>query len=226
MDLAAIVYEAQARISGFVEGLGLPLAILAWVLVAAAAGGLGWWLRGRRPGPGERRAALVVGLMALGSHIQDIGFTLAVTPDLAIEANPIWRTVLTHAGLRVAIAYGLSGKLLLSLLSWQLFTLYFVQRRGLYPGAECASGFGAFWHAYGAGAGVRRLVAWVNLFAFVFPLAAPLMLYVSVLNGADAPWLLRMLPPWPLACVAWVAGSAAAWAWVTWRAWRAEVPTR
>ncbi|MFH1468810.1 MAG: hypothetical protein ABIO70_30760 [Pseudomonadota bacterium] len=219
MPLHDLAYELQATFSAWVASFDLPLAALAWVTVAGGALGLHLLLRGVRGSRSERRWALAVGLVALGCHLQDIGVTLAVTPDLAIEANPLWRAVLARAGLPVAIAYGLTGKLLLALLSWQLFTLYLAQRHGLYPPRDLAPDFRSFWRAYGAGRGTRRLVAWVNLFAFAFPLAAPLMLYVSVLNAAEAPWLLRALPPWPVACVAWVGLAAGVWAWWTWSSW-------
>jgi hypothetical protein len=219
MRMHDLAYELQAALSRLVQAVGLPLALLAWLTVAGGALALHLLLRGVELTRAERRQALGVGLLALVSHLQDIAFTLWVTPDLAIEANPIWRTVLAGAGLPVAIAYGLTGKLLLALLSWQLFALYLAQRRGLYPPRDLPPGFRPFWYAYGAGRGLRRLVAWVNLFAFAFPLAAPLMLYVSLLNTAEAPWLLRVLPPWPAVCLAWVATTAVAWAFWTWRAW-------
>lgn len=222
-----LAYDLQSSFSGLVHAVGLPPALLAWLTVAGGAVLLHLLLRGVDVPRRERRWALGVGLVALACHLQDIGFTLTVTPDLAIEANPTWRIVLVRWGLAVAIAYGLTGKLLLALLSWQLFSLYLAQRRGLFPPRDLAPGFRSFWRAYGAGGGIRRLVAWVNLFAFAFPLAAPLMLYVSLLNTAEEPWLLRALPPWPVVCVAWVAGMAGAWSWWTWRAWerwRAGLP--
>ena len=220
MHAQEIAYDLQATVSRCAQAAGWPLAALAWLTVAIGALALHLVLRGVELSRPERRAALIVGSLALVCHLQDIAFTLRVTPDLAIEANPIWRTVLLRLGLPAAIAYGLTGKLLLALLSWQLFTLYLAQRRGLFPPRDLDPGFRSFWRAYGAGRGARRLAACVNLFAFAFALAAPLMLYVSLLNTAEAPWLLAALPPWPVVCLGWVGGTAVAWAWWTWRAWR------
>ncbi len=216
-----ISYDAMAWVYDRVHALGLPLAVLSWLVVAATALGLGLLLRSCEQRPGERRLAVGVGLVALVCHLQDIGFTLVVTPDLAMEANPIWRAVLGAWGREPAILYGLSGKLLLSLVSYQLFALYLVQRRGLFPHASTPLDFRSFWAAYGAGEGLgpRRLLSWASLFAFVFPLVSPLMLYVTVLNTTEHPTLLRVLPPWPLVCLLWVTGVAVSWAWITWRAW-------
>lgn len=217
----AVTYTAMAWVYDMVGAFGLPLAVVAWMTVVLAAIGLWLLLRRCEQLPSERRWARGVGLLALVCHLQDIGITLWVTPDLTQEANPIWLAV-THAwGLPTAIAYGLSGKLLLALLSYQLFALYLVQRRGLYPPAHTAPGFRDFWKTYGAGPGLgpQRLLSWANLFAFVFPLVAPLMLYVSLLNTASQPAILRLLPPWPLVCLVWVGSVAVSWALITWKAW-------
>ncbi len=214
-------YEALAWVYDMVGAFGLPLAIAAWVTVGLAALGLALLLRRCEHAPGERRWAVIAGIVALVCHLQDLGLTLLVTPDLALEANPIWLAVIHAWGVPVSIAYGLSGKLLLSLLSYQLFALYLIQRRGLYPPSEDEAVFRAFWKAYGAGPGLgpQRLLSWTNLFAFVFPWVAPLMIYASVLNTTEHPSLLRLLPPWPVACVVWVGAVAVAWALITWKAW-------
>ncbi len=214
-------YEALAWTYDTVGTLGLPLAVLVWLTVVLASVGLHLLLRRCELLPSERRWAVGVGLLALVCHLQDIGLTLWTTPDLAQEINPIWLAVVQAWGVPAAIAYGSSGKLLLALLSYQLFALYLVQRRGMYPAAETSAGFRVFWAAFGAspGLGPQRFLSWVNLFAFVFPLVAPLMLYASLLNSTDSPALLRVLPPWPLVCVVWVGAVAVAWAVLTWRAW-------
>lgn len=126
MPLYDLAYGLQATFGGWVASFDLPLAALAWVTVAGGALGLHLLLRGVRGSRFERRWALAVGLVALGCHLQDIGVTLAVTPDLAIEANPLWRAVLARAGLPVAIAYGLTGKLLLALPPWPVACVVWV----------------------------------------------------------------------------------------------------
>jgi hypothetical protein len=56
-----------------------------------------------------RRASLV-GSMALAGNLAAYFVTVRHSPDLALEANPLWRNVLDHFGLRIAKWYGLSGK--------------------------------------------------------------------------------------------------------------------
>jgi hypothetical protein len=213
-DIMAWVYDQVVAFS-------LPLAVVAWLTVVLASVGLGTLLWRCALQPGERRWAVGVGVLALACHLQDLGITLWLTPDPAFDASPVWLAVVRAWGQAAAVGYGLSGKLLLALLSYQLFALYLVQRRGLYPPPGTAEGFRAFWAAYGAGEGLgpQRFLSWTNLFAFVFPLVAPLMLYVSLLNAATHPTLLQLLPPWPVACVLWVGAVAVGWAVVTWKAW-------
>ena len=88
---------------GWVEALGLPLAVAAWASVFLGALAMGAVLR-RRDLADCRPKALAVGGVGLLAHLLDFGVTLRITPDLAMEANPIWRIVIDRFGLAVAKA--------------------------------------------------------------------------------------------------------------------------
>lgn len=171
----------------------LPLSVLAWLtclaacLLAAAA------LRGRA-GALLSPAALAVGALALASHAADLGVTLAVSPDLALETNPIWRPVIDGWGLPIARAYGLTGKLMVSVLSWQLYALYLAQREGLYPRPGLS--FIGFLGSCGTSSGAVSWRRLASLGAYVFGLSGPIFLYAALLNSLveAAPALHESLP--------------------------------
>jgi len=204
-----------------VGAYGLHLAVAAWLTLAVASLGLGALLWRCELGGSERRWALGVGALALGCHLPDLLFSLGASHQLTQEASALWVAVFSALGHPAAVAYGVTGKLMLALVSYELFALYLVQRRGLFPSADTPASFRAFWAAYGAGPGLgpQRLLSWFSLFAFLFPLVAPVMLYLSVLNAAADSALGPLLLPWPIASVLWVALVAVAWAVVTWKAW-------
>lgn len=94
-------YDWMEKAFALVERLGLPLAIAAWATVFLAAIGLAVVLRGRSL-RGVLVPALIVGVVGLAAHLLDYFVTLRISPDLAMEANPIWRIALDHFGLRLA----------------------------------------------------------------------------------------------------------------------------
>jgi hypothetical protein len=144
-----------------------------------------------------------------------------MSPTLAMEANPIWRIVIDSFGLRLALAYGLSGKLLLSVLSFEFFAYYLVQRERLYPAG--VGGLRSFWGSYGrTGNGYQavRGANLVNFFCFGFALLSPFVVYVALLNSlVDHPAYLR-LPSMPTALVLYLGALAASYPLVTYRAFR------
>jgi hypothetical protein len=211
-------YAALEMGFAFAERLGLPLAILAWATVCFGAAGMAGVLRRH-----SLRACLLpslgVGALALFAHSLDYWVTLRMSPTLAMEANPIWRIVIDAFGLRLALAYGLSGKLLLSLLSFELFAYYLVQREQLYP--KGTDGLRSFWHGYGRTSSGYRAVRWANLvnfFCFGFALLSPFVAYVALLNGlVNHPAYLR-LPSMPMALVLYMVALAAGYPLVSYRA--------
>ncbi|MEE9608354.1 MAG: hypothetical protein V3U03_11505 [Myxococcota bacterium] len=213
-------YAALEVAFSFVERLGLPLAILAWATVFLAAAGMAGVL-----GRYSLRACLLpslgVGALALFAHSLDYWVTLRMSPTLGMEANPIWRIVIDAFGLRLALAYGLSGKLLLSVLSFELFAYYLLQRERLYPMG--ADGIRSFWGNYGRTSRGFKAVRWANLvnfFCFGFALLSPFVAYVALLNGlVNHPAYLR-LPSMPIVLVVYLGALAAGYPLVTYRAFR------
>jgi hypothetical protein len=168
------------------ERLGTPLAVAAWVSVFAGAVAMGFVLRGRRL---RWAPALAVGGLALAAHLLDYFVTLHITPGLQLEANPLWRSAIRAFGLPFAKAYALSGKVLLSVLSFQLFAWY-----QLTPPPPVVS-----------------RVSWkriARLFAGSFALFGPYFFYITLYNWlgfVESPWYERLPSP-PLAIAVYFAG--------------------
>jgi hypothetical protein len=166
-----------------VERLGLPLAVTAWISVFSGVIGMAIVLRLDHPRD-VWLPAVLVGATALTAHVLDFVVTLQMSPDLALEANPIWRIVIDAWGLPAAKLYGFTGKVMLALISFELFAYYLVQRERLFP--QRAQGFSDFWRSFGASHSEPRLVRWPNLanfFAFSFSLLGPFFFYVAFLNS-------------------------------------------
>ena len=174
------------RSFALVERLGLPISVLAWVTVAAGVGAMGLALRGK---PGVRWGpALAVGLAALIAHLADYFVTLHITPDLALEANPLWRIAVRALGLGLAKVYALSGKVLLAVLSAQLFAWYLATPKPAQTAAFLS-------------AQKPELKSLARFFAFSFALFGPYFLYITAYNWlgfVESPWYERAPSP-PLA---------------------------
>ena len=213
-------YTALELAFACAERLGLPLAILAWSIVFFGAVGMVGVLR-RHSLRSFLLPSLGVGALALFAHSLDYWITLRMSPDLAMEANPIWRIVIDGFGLRLALAYGLSGKLLLSVLSFEFFAYYLVQRERLYPAG--VGGLRSFWGSYGRTGNRYQAVRGANLvnfFCFGFALISPFVVYVVLLNSlVNHPAYLR-LPSMPTALVLYLGALAASYPLVTYRAFR------
>ena len=213
-------YDALAVAFAFVERLGLPLAILAWATVFFGAAGMAVVLS-RHSLRACLLPALGVGALALFAHSLDYWVTLRMSPTLAMEANPIWRIVIDAFGLRLALAYGLSGKLLLSVLSFECFAYYLVQRERLYPTG--ADGLRSFWGAYGRTSSGYEAVRWANLvnfFCFGFALLSPFVAYVALLNSLVNNSAYLRLPSMPAVLVVYLGALTASYPLVTYRAFR------
>ena len=201
-----------------VEKLGLPLVIAAWASVFIGAVAMAVVLRRRRATlKGCLAPALVVGALALAAHLLDYFVTLRITPDLAMEANPIWRIAADRLGLPIAKAYGLTGKLLVAALSFELYAWYLAQRRELWP--EQALGFFDFVKKLGKSARHQANVR--SFFAFAFALFGPYFFYIVLMNlsGDDEAFYARLPSP-PLAICVYFAALTAAYFGLQYRAYQ------
>lgn len=206
------------------EKVGVWLSILAWFTVAG--GGLAMACALRR----ERRArvwipAAIVFLLALVANLADYFGTLQQSPDLAYEANPLWRNIMDTFGLPVARWYGLTGKLWLSLLAGQMFAFYLRNRHLWFP--EKAESFGSFLRGMGNRNKTlpQRLTGLFTLFAFFFAGIQLLLFYVAYLNSLEDPALFDRLPSFPAAVVYLVIVLGLVFVVATYRAFRRSQPS-
>lgn len=210
-----------------VYAMGLPLALLAWGVVVGAVIGMGFVLR-RRSMRGRWLPSLAIGMLGVLGHGADILVTVKVSPDLSLEANPMWRAVVDRLGLPFAMFYGFSGQVFVCILSVQLFAFYLIERESLFP-AE-ANGPLEFIRGFGANLPRRFGVSGqttVSFFAFLFPMLGPYFLYVAFLNSMvrDEERYAR----WPSVNVAvcvWLAFIGVAWFAENYRAFRASQARR
>lgn len=202
-----------------VERFGVPLAALAWVTVFGAVVAMTFVLRHVSLRPVLLRAA-IIGALGLLAHLLDYFVTLDITPDLSMEANPLWRVIVDHFGLGIAKAYGLSGKVLLSVVSFQLFAWHLSHRATLFPAS--ASSFGEFVRTLGTGA--PRLGNVRSFFAFAFALFGPYFFYITALNvaGDRAPAVAERLPSPFVAIALYFVGVIAAYFGTMYRAFRSR----
>lgn len=198
-----------------VQRLGLPLAIAAWLAVFGGAIVLGLILR-TVDTRGTWPLALAIGALGLSAHLLDYFVTLRITPDLSLEANPLWRVIIDRFGLGFARVYGLTGKVLLSVLSTQLFAWHLSHRASLFPVA--ATGPLDFIKQLGLGA--PRLGNIRSFFAFSFALFGPYFFYITgmnVIGALESPWYERLPSP-PIAILGYFALVTAGYFASMWRA--------
>lgn len=220
-------YEALERAYFVVEAMGLPLAVGAWLTVFAGAVAMGLVLRRTRAMRGHWGPAAAVGSLSLCAHVLDYVVTLRMSPTLGAEGNPIWRIAIDHFGLPIAKVYGLTGKILLAVLAFELFALYRIQRAQLFP--EHAEGFRSFWQGFGPAGSRHSLVRWrnlVNFFGFSFAWLGPFFFYVALLNGLiESPVYLRF-PAMPLVLALYLAVIVVAYFSTTYRAYARRASPR
>lgn len=194
------VYEVLGWAFEVVEKIGLPIAVLAWLTVFVSSVAMVYVLRRSGSLRGVLMPGIVVGIASLVAHLLDYAVTLHITPTLSLEANPIWRIVIDEFSLPVAKFYGLSGKVLLSILSFELYAFYLLQRVGLFP--ESASGFLSFWQGFGSRNPSAHSFSWsnsANFFAFAFALLGPFFFYVALLNSLIDNPIYLLFPALPIA---------------------------
>jgi len=191
--------EAIEKIFILVGRLGFPLTVAAWLMVFGFCIGMALVITKRLPRT-VVISSLIVGGLSLAAHLFDYFGTLRITPDLAVEGNPIWRIVVERLGLPVARWYGLTGKIMLAVLSFEFFAYYLSGRARLLP--STARDFTDFWKKYGENAGPGTRIA--NFFAFLFALIGPFCFYIALLNALSNSELYIRIPAMPIMLAAYI----------------------
>jgi len=206
------------RLLALLERLGVWLAVVAWLAVAIGAAAMAYVLRAEKFTI-WRRASLV-GILALAANLSDYFVTLRRSPDLAFEANPLWRNAVDHFGLRIAKWYGLTGKVFVSVLAAQMFAFYLSQRETIYP-AQARSLLHFLMRMGTRARNFReRLLGLSAMFAFFFAWMNVLYFYIAYTNSLENPDLLERLPSLPVSILILVATLAIAFSLTTYRAFR------
>ena len=163
------------------ESLGVSLSIVAWLTVFFGCLGLILLLQRERRSSIWKAAGLV-GVLALVANLADFFVTFYRSPDLGLEANPIWRIVVDNWGVTVAWWYGFSGKILLSILAGLMYAFYLKRRDRLYP--ERAVYFFEFMRRMGGRAQTRRdrLAGLFTVLCFFFAGIQFFCFYIALLN--------------------------------------------
>src|SRR3954464_2137767 len=211
--------ELLARLLTWIESWGVWLSWLAWATVFFGAIAM---LRATRGVRGWKiwTAALVVTVLGVVAHMADYVITLERSPDLALEMNPLWRNVVQHYGLGVAKWYGLTGKLLVSLLAGQMTAFYLGERARLFP-RDSGLGLGGFLSHMGerSASWRERSAALFTIFAFFFAGLTFFYFYIAYQNSITDPAQLDRLPSTPVAVLLYVVALSAAFLAITYRAY-------
>ena len=212
------------RLLALLERIGVWLAVVAWLAVALGAAAMAYVLRNEKVTI-WRRASLV-GILALVANLADYFVTLQHSPDLILEANPLWRNVVDHFGLRIAKWYGLTGKVLVSVLAAQMFAFYLGQRETIYPAQ--ARSLLHFLMRMGSRARTfrERLLGLFTIFAFFFAWMNVFYFYVAYMNSLDNLDVLKKLPSVPVSLLILGATLAIAFSMTTYRAFRRSMVTK
>ncbi|HYA64953.1 MAG TPA: hypothetical protein VED66_17235 [Candidatus Sulfotelmatobacter sp.] len=213
--------ELLFRLLVLLERLGVWPAVVAWLAVALGAAAMAYVLRNEEVT--IWRSASLVGLLALAANLADYFVTLRHSPDLALEANPLWRNIVDHFGLRIAKWYGLTGKLFVSVLAAQMFAFYLSRRDTIYP--TQAHSFLDFLLRMGTRAHTlrERVLGLFTIFAFFFAWINVFYFYIAYTNSLDKLDVLEQLPSVPVSALLFVAALAVAFSLTTYRAFRRSV---
>jgi hypothetical protein len=165
---------------------------------------------------GVWRAGAVFGVVALAANLSDFLVTMHLSPDLTLEANPIWNTIIRIAGLEFAILFGFTGKILLSIIAAQCMMFYAANVHVLFP--RRPQPFIKFLQHLGeTNQDLRkRLKAFAVVFAFYFAAMNLFCFYIAYANSLvnDLPAISR-LPALPAVVCISLALATIAFAAVT-----------
>ena len=215
-------YDLLFKAYDLVELIGAPIAVAAWLTVFLGSLGMAVVLRRHALRPHVIPAA-VLGAVSMLAHFSDIWITLQVSPDLALEGNPIWLIVLEKWGLSFAIVYGYTGKFLVGVLNVELYLWYRVTREDLYPAQ--APTFREFVRGFGANSPRFRGVAWKRialLFAYLFGYLGLWSFWIAFQNwaGGNHQALYERLPSPPIVVLVTLVVFTGAYYVESWRAFR------
>jgi hypothetical protein len=210
--------DSLFRLSAFLERLGVWLSIVAWLTIVLGIAAMAYALR--KESVSIWRRASLAGILALAANLADYFVTLQRSPDLTFEANPLWRNVVDHFGLRIAKWYGLTGKIFVSVLAAQMFAFYLSRREIIYPAQ--ARSLLHFLTRMGSRARTfrERLLGLFTIFAFFFAWVNVFYFYIAYTNSLDNPEMLEKLPSVPVSILALIAMLAIAFSLMTYRAFR------
>jgi len=214
-----VVEERLFQLLSVVEEAGVWLSVLAWCTVVGGVITLAYVLRNEKRGAVWAPAS-VVGAVALVANLTDYFVTLSLSPDLSLEANPLWRNVVDQYGLAVAKWYGLTGKIFVSVLAAQMMAFYLSNRERLFP--AYASSLYEFLLRLGNRSKTlrERLAALFTLFAFFFAGIHPFYFYITYLNWLQDPEVRSPFPSVPVAVFFFISLLAVVFAAVTYRSFR------
>ena len=176
-------FEFLSDIFRLVSKFGFILSVIAWVSIFFASIAMIFVLR-KHSIRGKWKLSFLVGCTALIAHLFDYFVTLSASSDLSLEANPIWRAVIDRMGLDFAIWYGLTGKIILSILSFECFAYYLIQRETLLP--VKTDGFVSFFRNFGKHNSSKKrpsLKNMTNFFSFLFAFIGHFCFYIAMLNS-------------------------------------------
>jgi len=203
-----------------VEQLGVGLPLLAWVGVVLAVGAMSFALRH------ERRVAVYAAgagaaVLAFAGHLADYLVTLHRSPDPSLAANALWRATVDGFGIEAAKVYGLSGRILVSILAGQMFAFYLANARRLYP--RRAGSFLEFALRLGnrARTASQRALAVLTWSAFLFAGMQARCFYVALVNAIDDPARADRMPSVPAVTVALLLALSASCLILTYATFRA-----
>ncbi|MCP3954290.1 MAG: hypothetical protein GY697_19040 [Desulfobacterales bacterium] len=217
-------YSLLEQVLVLMEKFGLPLSIAAWITVFLGSIGMGFVLR-KYSLHGNRNIALIVGVITLVAHLADYIITLKISPDLSFEANPLWRNIIDAFGLDIAKWYGLTGKILLAILSFEFYAYYLLHRKKLFP--DTADNIVSFFCKFGSNKKDKgpNLVTVVNFFSFLFALLGPFYFYIALLNSfTDSPAYF-LFPAAPIALIFYLVSLSLVYFFLNYRAFRQALIT-
>ena len=211
--------DLLARLLAWIQTWGIWLSWLAWATVFFGAIAMACVTRGlwRRD---IRNKALTIIALAVIAHLADYIVTLYRSPDLSLEMNPLWVNVVRVHGLTIAKWYGLTGKLLVSLLAGQMTAFYLAHREQLFP-RERTMTLGGFLRGLGRRGELlaERLRNLFTVFAFFFAGLTFFYFYIALQNWIVDPAVVERLPSVPVAVGTYVALLCVAFVVLTRRAY-------
>jgi hypothetical protein len=183
---------------------------------------LATWCMVRQLLSDRRRGVWVAGIIffvvALGANVADYWTTISFSPDLALEANPVWNESIARYGLEFGLWTGFLAKLGLSVLAGLCFMYYLSTAHRLAP--STVSSFTQFVSRIGECAESRRarLLMLFTIMSFYFASMNLFCFYVAYANSLVHNWrALAMLPPLPAVIVLFLIAITGAFFATTYR---------